>query len=266
MAVVDVKELIKAGRLTEARQYLVEAVKNSPADAGSRSLLLQVLCFLGHWDKADRHLQALSVGSPDSDLAAAAFRNLILAEQERQRITEENQIASLLTDPPDYLDAFASFRQQLASGNIKEAESIFKSIEELRPPVSGKLNGNAFSGLGDTDSFLFPVLEAFVHERYVWIPFEALREVVISPPEKLMDLLWIPASITTWAGLAVNCFLPVLYPNSYQEDDERIKMGRLTQWISVGGPFARGVGQHVFEAGGQDISLLEIREVEFNLH
>ncbi len=41
-------------------------------------------------------------------------------------------------------------------------------------------------------------------------------------------------------------------------------MGRMTDWISLGGPFARGVGQHVFEAGGEDISLLEIRKIMFN--
>ena len=261
---MEVKELIKAGKLSEARQQLVALVKNSPADPVSRTLLFQVLCYCGEWDKADRHLQALSVQDSSREGGALGFRNLIHAEQERHEFTEHNRAASFLGEPPAYLDLFISAREKLTGEKVDEATDLFNRLESLRPAISGTLNNNSFTDLRDTDSFLVPFLEVFVHERYLWIPFESLRELSIAPPQTLLDLLWIPANVTTWEGFTMNCYLPVLYPDSFLHEDERIKMGRMTDWISLGGPFAKGVGQHVFEVGGEDISLLEIREIKFD--
>lgn len=261
---MEVKELIKAGKLSEARQQLIALVKNSPADPVSRTLLFQVLCYCGEWDKADRHLQALSAQDSSREAGALGFRNLIHAEQERHEFTKQNRAASFLGEPPAYLDLFISAREKLAGEKVDEAVDLFNRLETLRPVISGTLNNNSFTGLCDTDSFLVPFLEVFVHERYLWIPFESLRELSIAPPQTLLDLLWISANVTTWEGLTMNCYLPVLYPDSFLHEDERIKMGRMTDWISLGGSFAKGVGQHVFEVGGEDISLLEIREIMFN--
>ncbi len=261
---MEVKGLIKAGKLSEARQQLVALVKNSPADPVSRTLLFQVLCYCGEWDKADRHLLALSSQDSSREVGALGFRNLIHAEQERQEVTEHNRAASFLGEPPAYLDLFISAREKLAGEKVDEAADLFNRLESLRPAISGTLNNNSFTNLRDTDSFLVPFLEVFVHERYLWIPFESLRELSIAPPQTFLDLLWIPANVTTWEGFTMNCYLPVLYPDSFLHKDERVKMGRMTDWISLGGPFAKGVGQHVFEVGGEDVSLLEIREIVFN--
>jgi len=102
-----------------------------------------------------------------------------------------------------------------------------------------------------------------MHDRYVWIPFESLGELSISPPKTLLDLLWSPARLLTWEGLSANCYLPVLYPDSCAHVDDRVKLGRVTEWLPAGGSFVRGVGQHVFQAGEEDVSLLEIRDVVF---
>jgi type VI secretion system protein ImpE len=53
------KDLIKAGRLSDARKQLTEEVKAKPGDSGRRTLLFQVLAFYGEWDKAERHLDAI---------------------------------------------------------------------------------------------------------------------------------------------------------------------------------------------------------------
>ena len=125
-------------------------------------------------------------------------------------------------------------------------------------------NGSPFTCFCDTDSLLAPFLEVIAHERYLWVPMEALRELIITPPRTLLDLLWASASVTTWEGYAMNCYLPVLYPGSFLEDDDRIRLGRMTDWISLGGSLARGIGQHVFEVGDQELGILELTEVTFN--
>jgi type VI secretion system protein ImpE len=63
----------------------------------------------------------------------------------------------------------------------------------------------------------------------------------------------------------MNCYLPVLYPNSFLHEDDRMKLGRMTDWISLGDRFTKGIGQHVFQVGEDDMGILEIREVLFNL-
>ncbi len=125
------------------------------------------------------------------------------------------------------------------------------------------MNGRDFTGFRDTDTFLSLFIEFFVHERYLWVPMESIRELSVSPPKTLYDLLWIPARLTTWEGLSANGYLPVLYPDSFSHEDDRIKLGRMTDWVSLGGSFSKGMGQHVFQVGEEEISLLEIQEAHF---
>jgi type VI secretion system protein ImpE len=215
MPAMEIKELIQAGNLAEARQQLVAAVKASPADLASRTLLFQVLCYLGEWDKADRHLEAISAQDSSCGAGALGYRNIVLAEIARCDVINKNQNASFISDPPDYLGSFLQLRTKLAEGNENQAGDLLATLESLRPTISGTVNDTPFVGFCDTDTTLFPFLEVIAHERYLWVPFESIRELSISQPDSLLDLLWIAARITTWEGLTMNCYLPVLYPNSF---------------------------------------------------
>lgn len=261
---VNIKELIKDGRLDEARQQLVEVLKKSPADLSSRTLFFQVLCYCGEWEKADRHLEAIVAQDPGRAAGVAVCRKLIQAEQERSRVTAGSCKASFPGEPPAYAELYYAARDAMNQQNFETAQELLEQLDAALPAVSGKINGALFSGFRETDTLLLPFLEVFAHERYLWVPFASLRELVIEPPATLLDLLWIPATLTTWQGLTMNCFLPVLYPNTYLEKDERLRLGRITDWTSPGGSRVRGMGQHVFEVGGDDVSILDIRKLEFN--
>jgi protein involved in temperature-dependent protein secretion len=63
----------------------------------------------------------------------------------------------------------------------------------------------------------------------------------------------------------MTCFLPVLYPDSFLHEDERVKFGRVTDWIPLGNTFYKGAGQHVFHMGNDEIAILELREVVFEM-
>ena len=148
---------------------------------------------------------------------------------------------------------------------IDETRELFDRIDAQRPKISGTANGKSFTGFKDTDTFLSYFLEAIIHERYIWIPFESIRELSIATPKTLFDLIWNTARITTWEGLTVNCYLPVLYPESFLHEDDRMKLGRMTDWIPLGGSFSKGAGQHVFQVGEEEMPILEIQEALFNL-
>jgi type VI secretion system protein ImpE len=260
---MDPKEYLKAGRLLEARKILVDQIKASPADSGTRALLFQALSYLGEWDKARRHLDTLALQDSRMETGVQTYRHLLTAEAEREKVVTLMQPPSFLPESPAYFEGYYSGLKKLVEKDIEKAKEILDQAHAMRPTIKGTINGNDFEGFSDTDTFLSPFLEVFVHDRYVWIPFESIRELTIPQPKTLLDLLWSQAGITTWEGLTMNCYLPVLYPNSYNQEDEQIKLGRLTDWISLGGGLSRGVGQHVFQIGTEEMAVLEIREARF---
>jgi len=261
---MEIKKLIQEGQLSEARQRLVAQVKASPSDPASRTMLFQVLCYCGEWDKADRHIEAIAALDSDRGAGALGYKSLVHAEMERSEVIKNNKPASFISDPPDYLDLLLQLQNKLQEKKEDEAKEVLEKLAALLPVVSGTVNELPFVGCTDTDMTLFPCLEVFAHGRYLWVPFESIRELSVSRPESLLDLLWITARITTWEGITMNCFLPVLYPNSFRHEDAQIKMGRMTDWQPLAGRYARGVGQHVLAIGGKDMALLEIQDIIFN--
>jgi len=257
-------ELIKAGRLEEARGILTEEIKAKPADTSKRTLLFQVLALCGEWDRAFKHLDMISSLDTVRAIAVSAYKDILRAQEDRRKVCLFSRLPSFLTDAPPYFETYWDACANLIKGELKKAATLFDEAAGLRPQIHGIFNKKKFSGIWDTDSTLAYFLEAFVHDRYVWIPFEALREIIITEPKSLLDLIWIPASITTWEGLTANCNLPVLYPDSELSESAEIRLGRMTDWEDLGGKFAKGLGQHVLQIGENDVPLLEIKEISFN--
>ncbi len=257
-------ELIKAGRLEEARGILTDEIKAKPADTAKRTLLFQVLALCGEWDKAFKHLDMISTLDTERAVAISAYKDILRAQEERRKTCLFSRLPSFLTDAPPYFETYWEACVNLAKGEQKKAWTLFNKAAGMRPELSGRLGDKEFLGIKDTDSMLAFFLEAFVHDRYVWIPFEAIREIIITKPKSLLDLIWIPASITVWEGLAANCNLPVLYPGSEFSKNPEIRLGRMTDWEDLGGNFAKALGQHVMQIGENDVPLLEITEISFN--
>ncbi|MBC2713420.1 MAG: tetratricopeptide repeat protein [Desulfosarcina sp.] len=262
---MDPKTLIKDGRLTEARAALIESVKNKPTDAGARSLLFQVLLFLGEWDKARRHLEIAASQSPVPDPTVEVYKNLIQAEKERIDVWTLKKRPDFFPEVPHYVDMFFDALANIANGAFDEAHTQLETVAAALPTIRGKMNGIPFNGFMDTDPAVSCFIEAIEYERYVWVPISNIRELVVSPPKTLIDLIWAKGHITTWEGLTMGCFLPVMYPFSFKNDDDRIRSGRMTDWKPLGDKLCRAVGQRVFQVGDQDIGILELGEVVFIL-
>jgi type VI secretion system protein ImpE len=265
MVSLNSKELIRAGKLSEVRKQLAETVKSAPSDRSSRTLLFQVLSFCGEWDKAERQLDVIVAQDPESETGVQVYKNLVHAEKERREVLNRNRPPSFLTGTPHYLDLYFTAWDKLNKKEIEEAHTIYSHINSQCPKISGTMDGKAFCGLRDIDAFLSLFLETVVHDRYIWIPFDALRELSISPPQNLFDLIWATAQIITWEGLSINCYLPVLYPGTSLHEDDLVRLGRMTDWMPLGGAFSQGLGQHVYQIGDEEITILEIREARFKI-
>ncbi len=262
---MNIKDLIKAGKLAEARSSLVAAVKAHPGDTASRTLLFQVLLFSGEWEKAQRHLESLAELDVKLMAATPLYENLLKCERERSEVVSLKTMPSFLPATPTYFQDYYQACQQLQSNLDGNGQEIFEAMASKIPQVTGTVNGVEFSGMRNTDDVLAFALEVFAHDRYVWVPFDAIREIIVTPPQTLLDLMWISASITTWSGLSLNGYLPVLYPDSWKHDNEQAKMGRMTDWFTPSGSCVRGAGQQVFVFGDQDVSILELRDLQFKM-
>ena len=262
---MDAIDLIKSGKLTEARSQLVDRLKKAPTDTGARALLFQVLVFFGEWDKAQRHMEIAATQNPQQDIGAAIYGNLFQAEKERSRVARGETRPTFLPEVPEYSEAYFEAMALLTANQPDLARTKFEQLLGTRPPIRGTVNGEPFEGFQDTDTTLLCFIEAIEYERYLWIPVEYIRELVIMPPKTLLDLVWAKGRITTWEGLTMGCFFPALYPDSFSVDDDRIRLGRMTDWQPMGGGFTRAVGQHVFQVGEHDVSIFELGETLFSL-
>lgn len=260
---MNIQDIIKAGKLSDAREELVRLIKKSPLDSNLRILLFQVLLFFGEWDKAERHIEILSAQDPGSAVTMQFYKNLIQSEKERREVFDLAASPSFLPEPPLYNESFSLFLDKIRNDDNEEAKNLFGQINSQLPVIRGNCNGKSFTGFQNTDTMLSFFLEAIVFDRYVWIPFEFIREITMSGPQTLFDLIWMPAHITTWDGLAMNSWLPALYPDSFSNEDDLIKIGHMTDWVSIGGSFEKGLGQQIFQVGDEEVPILEIREIVF---
>ncbi|HHP7235659.1 MAG TPA: type VI secretion system accessory protein TagJ [Desulfobacterales bacterium] len=260
---MDARELIREGRLSDARSRLTESVKANPGDSGSRTMLFQVLAYAGEWDKARRHLEVLAGQDSGRAGGVSVCLELVQAETERLQVMDLKTPPSFLPREPDFADGLRTVLQDLYQGSFESARQHVEAIDAACPRIAGTLNGNAFEGVRDVDARFAHVLEAFIHGRYVWIAFADIRELALPRPKNLLDLLWMQAQVTTWEGLTANAHLPVLYPASFRHADDAVKLGRVTEWESMGAGLIRGIGQHVFEFGDREVGLLEIQEANF---
>ena len=145
---MEAKELIRAGRLSEARKLLTEEVKKLPGDLSKRTLLFQVLAFSGEWGKAQSHLEIIANQDSRKGNGGPGFQ-----EFDPGRKTAgggpETQAASVL---PAYLTP--SMRRSILRPGRSWGKKRFgkpgnfsTKIDADQPMVSGIADGKAFDRL-----------------------------------------------------------------------------------------------------------------------
>ena len=229
------EELLRAGRLTEALKALSAEVRDNPADVRRRTFLFELLCFAGEYGRADKQLEVLGQAGPESELGVLLYRSAIFAERQRQ-------------------DVFARGEYLSRSGFAEQV-------------CAGSLNGKAFGSFSDVDPRIGTKLELFAAGNYLVLPLEGVASIRMDPPKRLRDLLWIPAVVRTGASFKgaelAEVLLPVLYPFSWQHQDDVVRLGRATVWEQRERdqvPF----GQKMWLVDGEEIPFLELRALEFN--
>jgi type VI secretion system protein ImpE len=258
------KQLLDEAKLGEAIAAVTEDLKSQPADLVRRRFLLELLCYAGDLERAERQIQAIGrfASDPAAAVGAQLMRNLFAAEADRRACFERGQHPRFILAPPPDVELRLQAVPLAAAGRYAEAAALVERAEAQRPACAGRRNGNPFDDLRDGDDLLAPVLEVFTPAGYFWVPWEHVQYLEIPPPQRLLDLLWTPAKIASFDGQLGEVHLPCLYHGTAASDDDTLRLGRGTGWTEQAPGLVRGVGRKDFLVGDEAFSLLELGQLE----
>jgi type VI secretion system protein ImpE len=229
------RQLFQAGKLNDAIEALGAEVRDNPTDAQRRTFLFELLCFAGLYDRAEKHLDVLAGGGPESGMGALVYRSALHAEKIR--------------------------KEMFSSGQFPLANAGSNAI-------TGTLNGQPFQTLQDGDPRLGPRLELFAAGQYMWVPLEHIESIKIEAPKRLRDMLWAPAIVRTgpeFKGQELGeVLLPILTPLAYQHSDDAVRLGRATEWVETADGEAAPAGQKMLLVDDEEFPFLEIRDLEIH--
>ena len=229
---MSAQTLFQAGRLDDAIDALSAELRNNPTDTQRRTFLFELLCFAGNFERAEKQLDILSQGSKEAAMGTLLYQSALHAERTRQGMFAEDRLP-MSTDAPH--------------------------------AVSGTLNGKPFGSVEDGDPRVGPRLELFAAGQYTLIPLAHIESVRMQPPKRLRDLLWAPVIVRTapsFKGVELGeVIMPVMAPGSWQDEDDSIRLGRSTAWIALGDGREAPIGQRVLRIDGDEVPLLELRDL-----
>jgi type VI secretion system protein ImpE len=252
----------EAGRLKEAIASLNDEVKSHPTDSSRRGFLCELLCFAGELERADLNLDALGHQDPQSIPGISLFRQLVRAEQARQQFYTDGRVPELLEQPAPALKLHLEASILLRAGQNDEAMRLLTEAEEQRPKLKGVCNNQPFDDWRDLDdltSCFFEVLTS--NGKYYWIPTERVELIEFRTPQRPRDLLWRQAHMIVRGGPDGEVYLPTLYAGTSTDADDRVRLGRVTDWRGSNGTAVRGIGQRTFLVGNEARTILELTQI-----
>jgi type VI secretion system protein ImpE len=259
---MNASELYRAGRLAEAIDAQIQAVKTDPADQAKRVFLFELVVFAGDLDRARRQIDAVNYVEPDLMAAVVLYRSLVDAETARRRLFKEGLQPRFLAEPSEHVKLRLEAVNLLRGNRASEAAACLEKAAGITPTVAGVLNDKPFQSLRDCDDLFAGVLEVLSQGNYYWVPFEQIDILTMNVPSTPRDLCWPPAHLGIKSGPEGDVFLPALYIGSHESPDDQLKLGRVTDWKAEEGSPVLGVGLRTFLFDDDPITLLEWRQLE----
>lgn len=262
---MQAQTLIREGKVKEALAELFQSVRDNPANLDYRIYLFQLLAVDGQYDRALTQLNVTGEMDPKTLMMVQTYREVIQCEVLRSQVFAGVKTPLIFGDPEAWVAPVLESLKQAAAGEHEKAQQLRESAYELIPTISGNINGDAFEWMADADSRIGPFVEAIVNGKYFWIPTTCIKDIHFHEPEDLRDLVWLPTEFT-WAneGKAVG-FVPVRYIDNASESKPELQLARLTDWQQAADNIYYGLGQRMFATDAGDYSLLDIRDIHFDV-
>ncbi len=259
----EAKAKLDAGKLTEAVEEALDAVKSAPTDLKARIFLFELSCFSGDWERAERQLDVIGQQDMNAMIGSQIYKQNFEAERDRIDLFSKGQIPECLMQPPNYVEGLLAAVSHVKDGKLSEAKEVIDQVEESRPAFACKVDGAESSDFRDYNDLTSCVFEAIVKDSYTWLPFEQVEKVEFLETKSLRDNYWRQAEVELINGTTGEMFLPALYAESYKNESDEIRLGRATDWREMDEDIYIGEGVRLFqvESGYKPIS--EIKTIEF---
>ncbi len=238
---------------------LMSEVKANPGKVELRTYLFQLSSVLGKWSRALQQLQVCAQLDAAAIPMAQTYREAIRCEHFRDEVFAGKRAPQFLGAPPAWCGMLVESLRMLATGNREAADALRAQAFDLAPESACEIDGQACAWIADADSRLGPLCEVIVNGQYYWLPFDQIGTLRLEAPEDLRDFIWLPAQLTLVNGGEQVCLIPARYPGSHTVEDDRIRLGRLTEWQEIGEEAWRGVGQRVWVSDQGEHPLLTVR-------
>jgi type VI secretion system protein ImpE len=257
-------EFYQAGKLDEAVDAALQAVKSKPTDVAARFFLSELLCFAGEFERADRQLETILQQTTEVAVRISLFRQLLRGEIARQDFFREGRLPEMLVEPTPVIRLHLEASIALREDKAQEAADRLAEAEEKRPLVAGTCDGTPFDDCRDLDDLTAPLLEVLTSTgKYYWVPLENVESIRFSRPERAMDLIWRTAEVSIAGGPDGGVYLPALYPGSGNARDSQLRLGRGTDWSGGEHSPVRGIGQKMVLLGDEAKSIMQLHELRF---
>jgi type VI secretion system protein ImpE len=264
MPAPDVHELVQHGRTAEALAAAQDRARAAPADAEARTLLFELYCLAGLWDRALTHAALAPTLDPRAASLAQYAPVMVRAEGQRRDVWEGRAQPRVLGAALPWAADLAAAVGLAAKGDATRAAELRRSALAAAPPVAGALDDQPFTSLSDADPRLGPVLELFVNGEYAWAPLALFSRLEIAPPRRIIDRVWINAQATLASGPTVGVAIPVRYPGSERPPLGPAAAACSTEWADDGSGLFLGVGHRLLVADDRDLPLLSVRTIELH--
>jgi len=282
-------QLNKEHNLQDALSSIEALVRQEPDNSAHRWGLVEVLCVLGHWERALKQLQAATRLSPELQAHAQLVRGLIRAEHQRAEVFAGTLLPTPVVDRPKWMEDLARAMGHNARGEHAQADALREAalaqapqadgICQIQAPESGQeadhpesIAHQKFSCLSDTDSRLGPVCELMISGGYRWLAFADIHSMSMQAPTRLLDLVWMPVKVQLRGTQAGEQLLHGFVPSRYSGTEsvagevgvhqrDALMLSRLTRWQDVGETGVFALGQKTLMSDGVDYPFLDLREI-----
>ena len=290
--------------LQDALTRLEREVRSAPRSASHRWALAELLCLLGHWERALKQLQvgsklADAKDSQDAQWQAKAqlLRALVRAEAQRTQVFAGQLLPVPVVDRPVWMEELARAIAANEKGDHALADVLRRGALDVAPTRAGvcawvddsrpdsppntsamatpALAEQAFEWISDSDTRLGPVCEFMVAGGYRWLAYADIASLEVARPSSLLDLVWLPATLrlrSTVAGARpLRGFIPARYSGTENiaaeigsSQRDALMLSRLTRWQDVGETGVFALGQKTLMTPERDIPLLAIRSLRLD--
>ena len=276
-------QALKNGDLNSALTHLKAEVRNDPSESKHRIFLFQLLCILGEWDRALTQLNVAGELSNESTSMAETYQEALNCEALRAAVFAGRRAPLLFGEPEPWMAMMFEALKLDCLGSHEEGQALREQALEQAPTVAGKIfphlsdeqkksaaasdisNEIAFEWIADADSRIGPFLEAIVHGKYFWIPFQHIRIMLLEKATDLRDLVWLPARWEWKNGGEAVGFVPTRYAGSERATEDHIRLGWKTTWTETTASTFAGAGQRIFTTDLDEYPLTRISKIEFHV-